>query len=482
MTFEEKIKDIIQNYNLGNFLEAESLAKSLLTRNAKDYQLCNIYGLILLKLNKTEGAVSYFQKSINIKSDFFEAHFNLLQSFYDLKKYDEAILQSKKCLKINSKSIKTFLLLGNLYDKLNQEKKSEKYFSEILKIDSKDSNAYYSLGNLYKKKANYEKAIYNYKLAIKFNENYFASYNNLGTLYQEIGKFDLAILNFRSTIKINPNFSGAYQNYLFCLNFSKYFDLNLYFELVQKFKQSLSKIDLNKISQFPKIKKTDKKIRIGFISGDYGNHPVSHYLLNTINHISDKKFELIAYSNSNRMDEITLELKKRFNVWRKINHLTEVEVINLIKKDSVDILFDLSGHTAKNRLSIFVNKAAPVQVTWLGYNASTGLKEIDYIIVDPHVVPLSDQKYFAEKIFQLPDTFQCISINDDIRIDHGSYQDKKNVTFGSFNNLSKINDNVIDVWSEILKRVKDSKLFLKTKQLDNLKMVESIRKKFQKME
>jgi len=261
MTFEEKIKDIIQNYNLGNFLKAESIAKSLLTRKAQDYQLCNIYGLILLKLNKTEGAISYFQKSIHIKSDFFEAHFHLLQSFYDLKKYDEAILQSKKCLKINSKSTDTLLLLGNLYNKLNQEKKSEEYFREILKINSKDSNAYYSLGNLYKKKADYEKAIDNYKLAIKFNKNYFAAYNNLGTLYQEIGKFDLAVLNFKSAIKINPNFSGAYQNYLFCLNFSKYFDLNLYSELVQKFKQSLPKIDLEKIKQFPKIKKTDKKIR-----------------------------------------------------------------------------------------------------------------------------------------------------------------------------------------------------------------------------
>jgi len=480
MAFEDKIKDIIQNYDLGNFLKAESIAKSLLTRNAKDYQLCNVYGLILLKLNKPEGAISYFQKSIRIKSDFFEANFHLLQSLYDLKKYDEAILQSKKCLKINSKSTDTLLLLGNLYNKLNQEKKSEKYFREILKINSKDSNAYYSLGNLYKKKADYEKAIDNYKLAIKFNENYFASYNNLGTLYQEIGKFDLAILNFKSVIKINPNFSEAYQNYLFCLNFSKYFDLNLYFELVQKFKQSLPKIDLDKIRQFPKIKKTGKKIRVGFVSGDYGNHPVSHYLLNTINHISEEKFELIAYSNSNRMDEITLELKKRFNVWKKINHLSDIDVINLVGKDSVDILFDLSGHTAKNRLSIFVNKAAPVQVTWCGYNASTGLKEIDYIIVDPYVVPLSEQKYFAEKIFQLPNTFQCISINDDIKIDHSSYQHKRDITFGSFNNLSKINDNVIGIWSEILKGVENSKLFLKAKQLDNLIIVENIKKKFQK--
>ncbi len=480
MTFEEKINEIIQNYNLGNFLKAESLAKNLLTRTAKDYQLCNIYGLILFELNKIEGAMSYFQKSINIKEDFFDAHFNLFRLLYNLKKYDEAIIQSKECLKLNSKSKATLLLLGNLYNNLNQEKKSEKNFRGILKINLEDSDAHYSLGNLYKKKTDYEKAIDSYKLAIKFNKNYFAAYNNLGTLYQEIGKFDLAILNFQSVIKINPNFSEAYQNYLFCLNFSKYFDSNLYFELAQQFKQNLSKIDLDKINQFPRIKKKNKKIRIGFVSGDYGKHPISYYLLNTINHISEDKFELIAYSNSNRMDEITLELKKRFYIWRKINHLSDTEVINLVNKDSIDILFDLSGHTAKNRLSIFVNKAAPVQVTWLGYNASTGLKEIDYIIVDPYVVPLSDQKYFTEKIFQLPNTFQCISIKDDINIDHSRFQNIRNITFGSFNNLSKINDNVIALWSEILKKAKNSKLFLKAKQLDNLVIVNNIKKKFQK--
>ena len=87
MTFEEKIDEIIQNYNLGNFLKAESLAKHLFTRNAKNYQLCNMYGKILLKLHKTEGAISYFQKSIHIKSNFFDAHFNLLKLFYDLKKF-----------------------------------------------------------------------------------------------------------------------------------------------------------------------------------------------------------------------------------------------------------------------------------------------------------------------------------------------------------------------------------------------------------
>ena len=160
MTFEEKIREIIKSYNLNNFLRAESLAKSLLTKDTTDYQLCNIYGLILNKLGKTEGAINYFQKSIRIKPDFLEAQFNLFQLFYDLKKYDQAILQSEKCLKINPISVDTFLLLGNLYDKLNNEKKSEQCFLEIIKINSKDSNAYYSLGNLYKKKKDYKTAFF----------------------------------------------------------------------------------------------------------------------------------------------------------------------------------------------------------------------------------------------------------------------------------------------------------------------------------
>ena len=478
-TFERKIGEIVKNFNLGFFVKAEGLAKKLLEKNKQNYQLCNIYGLILFKNNKVELAINYFHRSIKIKSDFFEAHFNLFRSFYRLKQYDEAILQSQKCLKLNPKSIDTLILLGNIYNNNNQEKVSENYYLEILNINSKESKAYYSLGNLYQKKKEYDKAINNYNLAIKFNKNDIGSYNNLGVLYQEIGEFDLAISNFKSVIKINPKFLGAYQNYLYCLNFSKHFDAKLYFELARQFKQNLPKIDLKKINQFPKIKKSDNRIRIGFVSGDYGYHPVSYYLLNIINHIDKKKFKLIAYSNSNRMDEFTLKLKKKFSSWRKINNLNDIEVINIIRKDSINILFDLSGHTAKNRLSIFVSKAAPVQVTWLGYNASTGLKEIDYIIVDPYVVPLNDQKYFTEKIYHLPNTFQCISINDDIKINHKKNRETKGIIFGSFNNLSKINDDVINLWSKIINKVNNSKLYLKAKQFDNSQVVKKIRKKFQ---
>ena len=142
----------------------------------------------------------------------------------------------------------------------------------------------------------------------------------------------------------------------------------------------------------------------------------------------------------------------------------------------------MSGHTKKNRLPVFVNKPAPLQITWIGYNASTGLKEIDYIVGDQHVTPLENRSQFTENILQLPNIWSCLA-KPDFKIKKGNSSPAlKNgfITFGSFNNLSKINDNVIDVWSEILKRVENSKLFLKTKELDNLEMMENIRKKFQK--
>ena len=480
MTFEEKINLIINNYQSGSYIEAEVLARDLLEKNKDDYQLLNIYGLIQIKLKKSELAISYFKRSTKIKSDFFDAYFNLSVAFNNLRKLDEAILPLKKCLKINPQSTETLIFLGNLYLKKNQEKYSEQYYVEVLKFNSKHYIALYSLANLYKKQKKYDKAIDHYKLAIKHYDNAFASHNNLATLYQDIGEFELAISNFKSAIKINPKFSSAYQNYLFCLNFSKFYELDLYTSLVEQFRNSLPKIDISKVNQIKIENKKNKKIKVGFVSGDFGQHPVSYYLLSIINYIDKESFDLVAYSNSNRDDEITLALKKKFNYWRKINHLSDLEVINLIKEDTINILIDLSGHTAKNRLSVFINKPSPVQITWLGYNASTGLKEIDYILVDPHVVALSDQKYFSEKIFQLPNTFQCITTNNKANVDIKEFREAKEIVFGSFNNLAKINDNVIFVWSEILKKVKNSKLFLKSRQLDDPTISQKIKEKFKK--
>ncbi len=221
---------------------------------------------------------------------------------------------------------------------------------------------------------------------------------------------------------------------------------------------------------------------MGFISADLRNHPIGYYLIDTLKYLKKKNIKLVAYHNSTETDDLTEKLKEHFDIWCNIGDKNDLKVINLIRKNGIHILFDMSGHTAKNRLPIFINNPAPVQVTWIGYNASTGLKEIDYIIGDQYVTPLENKNQFTENILQLPNIWSCLSKPAfKIKKENSSPALKNGfITFGSFNNLSKINDNLIDVWSKILKRVENSKLFLKTKELDNPKMVENIRKKFQK--
>ena len=213
------------------------------------------------------------------------------------------------------------------------------------------------------------------------------------------------------------------------------------------------------------------------MSGDFGIHPVSFFLINLIDKINKKKFNLFAYSNSERNDSMTNELKKKFSSWIQVNNMNDETLIKIIKKDNIDILFDLSGHTGHNRLSIFVNRAAPIQITWLGYNASTGLSEIDYIIVDPHVISDKEKKLFSEKLLFMPETFQSIKIKENIKI-LDKNENKKDVIFGCFNRFSKINDEVIKIWSKILGTNKSAKIFLKSKEFSDIYFKKKIIQKF----
>jgi predicted O-linked N-acetylglucosamine transferase (SPINDLY family) len=179
--------------------------------------------------------------------------------------------------------------------------------------------------------------------------------------------------------------------------------------------------------------------------------------------------ELVAYSNLIEKDEdsLTNELKNFFFQWHRTKNMSDLELINLIRHDKINLLIDLSGHSAKSRLPIFINRPAPLQVTWAGYLDTTGLKEIDYIIADPFVVDKTQESLFVEKVWRLPEIWNSFSQpNYNIEVSTLPAIKNKFITFGSFNNLNKINNSVIKLWSRLLKKIPKSKLFLKYKSLN----------------
>jgi predicted O-linked N-acetylglucosamine transferase (SPINDLY family) len=191
--------------------------------------------------------------------------------------------------------------------------------------------------------------------------------------------------------------------------------------------------------------------------------------------LRNKNLKLFAYSNNEIEDDFTKLIKKRFDSWILVTHKTDMELINLIRKDNIDILFDLSGHSKKNRLPIFKNRCAPVQATWIGWSASTGIQEIDYIIGDIYATPLSDQSKFSEKIYQIKNIWQCLSIsNSDFKVPFVKNNNKENVVLGCLANSMKLNDPLIKTWSKILNQIPNSKLILRNKTF----AIPKVRKKF----
>jgi protein O-GlcNAc transferase len=211
-----------------------------------------------------------------------------------------------------------------------------------------------------------------------------------------------------------------------------------------------------------------RPLRVGFVSGDLHFHPVGLFLESVLAHLDPAKLTLIAYSSCPAEDDVSERLKRFFAAWHSVATLSDEDLARKIHGDKIDILVDLAGHTALNRLPVFAWKPAPLQVSWLGYWASTGVAEMDYILVDPVSVPQSEARYFSEKLWYLPDTRLCFSppiTAESVEVTGLPAQSKGYLTFGSYQALNKINDRTLAAWSRVLAELPAARLRVQSRPL-----------------
>jgi predicted O-linked N-acetylglucosamine transferase (SPINDLY family) len=218
-----------------------------------------------------------------------------------------------------------------------------------------------------------------------------------------------------------------------------------------------------------KFKPRDRaaKLRVGFVSADLCHHPVAHFIEPLFRHYDRSKFEFFAYADHRKADEFSGRLSKMVDRWSETCSLDDKVLAKQIHCDRVDILFELSGHTAYNRLGVFAMKPAPVQASYLGYPGTTGLPAIDFRITDVFTDPVGmTEKFHTERLVRLPHCAWCYE-PDHIAPAPGAppFQRKGHVTFGCFNNMAKLNDGLFEMWAEILKGAPGSHLRLKARTL-----------------
>ena len=225
----------------------------------------------------------------------------------------------------------------------------------------------------------------------------------------------------------------------------------------------------------------NKKIKLAFLSSDIrNNHSITGFLKTVVTNVNKNKFELILFSNCkiNKEDKTSKDFQNFFDEWINISSLNDIEAIREIRKYSIDIIIDLMGLSSSNRIALFKNRLAPTQILWLGYNNTSGLKEMDYLMVDPNLIEKKEAKFYSEKLLFLPSIWNCHSgFTSSRKETYSPLIKNKYITFGSFNNINKISDEVIEVWSKILKKTNNSRLILKSSQPF---AYEDLRQKFKK--
>ena len=312
-----------------------------------------------------------------------------------------------------------------------------------------------------------EDAIEIYKKALLINPFYAEVYHNLGLALTDLNRFEEAIVHYESAFKLKKNELNSLNNILFLMSYLPHFSFEIRMEKARQYGIQIANLSENKFDH-SKIEKHTKKIKIGFVSGDFREHPVAYFLESLISSIDQSKFEIVAYTNNPSEDDVTLGLKAKFSSFERIYHLSDLDAAQLIHSNQINILIDLSGHTSMNRLSMFALKPAPLQLSWLGYWATTGVQEIDYFLGDPYVTPIAEEHHFFEKIKRLPETYFCFTPPKiDVEVCPLPALANHHITFGCFNNLRKVNDEVMAVWAKILLSISGSCLLLKSKQLSD---------------
>ena len=207
-------------------------------------------------------------------------------------------------------------------------------------------------------------------------------------------------------------------------------------------------------------------MRIGYVSGDFNAHPVGFFSIGAIEAHDRARFETFCYYNCSKADEWTARFRAAAGHWRDIFGKSDSEVAEIVRADEIDILVDLAGHTNKTRLPLFGLKPAPVQVHWVGYTGTTGLPSMDYLILDPVSAPPGADRFYTEALVRLPYGRFCYTpLAPDIPLAPPPCLVRGAVTFGSFNNITKLVPGVVRLWARVLNAVPDSRLILKSRSL-----------------
>ena len=450
---EKHAQDLLKNKKKR---EAKNLYLKLLKSGYQSYEILFNLGFIEISENNHKEAIKYLNKAKSLsKENNLKLLFGMVNSYLSLRDIKGARLVLDEAINNNPKSELLIFNYAKFEEDLCNFNRAIELYEKGIKLNTKNYKALSNLGGLYQKTNRYLNAIEVYKLAIKLQPK--IAHLKISLLTCKAFACDWSEPKYiQDTLKKIDNLDQEICPFAL-LPFED--NPSNHLKRAKHFFESKYKRVSQDISYTPK-----KKIRVGYFSADFRKHAVMYLIKGLFELHNKEQFDIYIYSINSKEDELTDELKRNVNVFRNISDLSDDNAVSIARQDSLDIAVDLMGYTKNMRLSIFSLRVAPIQISYLGYPGSTGADCIDYLIADKVIIPDKFKKFYSEKVIYMPNCYQCNDINRKTskkefrKIQLGL---PENVfVFACFNANNKITSIEFDIWMSLLKKIKNSVLWL----------------------
>ncbi|HEY7673265.1 MAG TPA: tetratricopeptide repeat protein [Gammaproteobacteria bacterium] len=417
----------LRQHQAGRLLEAERGYRQILQRLPDHSDSLHLLGVIALQTGNPEAALTLVERAVALRPDGAVYRNNLGQVLERLGRYDDAA----------------------------------RAYEAAIELDPADAEAVNNLGHVLHRQDRLAAAEARYRDAIRRNPAYAEPHTNLGNLLKDRGELDAAIAAYRRAVALRPDLSYLHSNLLLTLHYHAGFSP----ADIAREHQTWADRHVAPLARARRPHENDsdpdRRLRIGYVSPDFREHPVARFLLPLLREHDREQVEVFTYSDVTTPDAVTDLLRNHVDRWRDVALLGDEQLADAVRADGIDILVDLAAHSAHNRLLMFARKPAPVQVTYLAYCSTTGVDAIDYRVTDRFLDPPGEASHYTETSIHLPHCYWCYCappLQDSAQ--PSTERRAGPPTFGCLNNFAKVTDVTLELWARLLRRVPEARLLV----------------------
>jgi len=463
MTINETMALALEHYSGGRLQETEGLCRRILQMEPNHGAALHLLGVLALQTGNHDAAIDLMRRAIAANPNVAEYYSNLAVALTARGRLDEARSACRQALGLNPNLAEAHYNHGNALRDARLLGDAAAAYRQALAIRFDYPEAHNNLATVLKDMGQLDQAITGYRQAAILKPDYAHALSNLANALKDVGQQDGAVATHRQAVDLAPGRPEIHSNLLLSLQYPLAADAALIAQESRRWNDRHAQPIRASIPAHANDRNPERALRIGFVSADLRMHSVAFFLVPLLEARDRKTFQAVCYATDARSDDVTERLRAGSDEWESLVGVSDDDAARRIRDDRIDILIDLGGHTAGNRLMLFARKPAPVQITYLGYVGTTGLSAIDYRLTDACADPPGADDGGPERLIRLPRGAWCFAplSGEPVVADLPALR-AGHVTFGSFNNLAKVTPYTMQLWARILLQIPASRLLVKS--------------------